>query len=557
MKKRALSLASLFAGVGGIDRGFERAGFRAVWQVEIDADASAVLADRFPSTARFRDVRAVGSAATVLTSARRIKALSWPLGLPSVEALREARANVVGAVDWIVGGFPCQDVSVAGKRAGLAGARTGLFWQFMRIVDELQPKGVLLENVPGLLSSNGGRDFHTVLSALAERGFRRAYRILDSQYFGVPQRRRRVFIVGCARESGLDPAAILFESAGGDRDPAETRAARPRVASTLRGRAAKPGVNTPGRGGEDDQNLIAFDTTQIANPDNRSRLDVGRPSHPLSASAHAPAVAFCIPSVHRGVGQGHNTNYIAGPLGGGNYGIGRRTEDDPNLVYPISGDAAGGRSGEAVTLSKDASGNARLRPPSLGIGEAGAPAFTVSSGSVPAIAATLNSGGNSGGFRTEPGEHLIAATLQGAGNSAQPEPGSGIVIASSGERTRALVGSMHKRHDDDTDTLIASPVTASAGHHGHSSPRGDGRDNIVPQSAGVRRLTPLECERLQGFPDGWTCRCGNGHRGTQFCTCPDTPRYKQCGNAVSEPVAFWIAQRIVSISGSVKKAQIA
>ncbi len=154
------------------------------------------------------------------------------------------------------------------------------------------------------------------------------------------------------------------------------------------------------------------------------------------------------------------------------------------------------------------------------------------------VAATLNSGGNQGGFRTEPGEHLIVP-----------------------ERARALVGSMHKRHDDDTDTLIPT-LQASLGHHGHSSPRGDGNDPIVavtlnaysgrnqleaqyePTTGGVRRLTPLECERLQGFPDGWTCLCGEGHRGSQFCSCADSPRYRQLGNAVTVPVAQWIAERI-------------
>lgn len=625
------TVGSLFAGVGGIDQGFEAAGFDIRWQVEMDADAAGVLADHWPSARRYRDVRHIGAAATVVASAARIKALSWPVGARSIDALAIARANVVEPTDWIVGGFPCQDVSVAGKRKGLIGARTGLFWEFMRIADELKPKGLLLENVPGLLSSHRGRDFQTVLGALAERGFRRAYRILDSQYFGVPQRRRRVFIVGCARASGLDPRAILFESVGGEGDPTPGRATRPSTAVSLRGRSSRAGVRSPGRGGEDDQNIIAFDTTQITSAENRSRPDVGRPSHPLSASAHAPSIAFTLPAVHRGVGQGHNTNYlpVVGPVSGGDHGSGRRSMDDANFVYPLSADAASGRSGEADTPSADAEGRVRLRPPSLGVGAVGAPSFTLSAGAVPAIAAISDQqhrarlcdcGHSEDDHDTvfkavDPNEPCrlcscinpvwvrdVAATWQGAGHSAQPEPGSGLVftelgaghqtyqatdrtgslrgtagggsqmaniVASSGERERALVGSMHKRHDDDTDTLIAQPVYSLGSHagaadgdatnrsHGSGGPVGLGitegssnslragrPSNIGGVTSGVRRLTPLECERLQGYPDGWTCRCGKGYLGSQHCTCPDTPRYKQCGNGVSAPVAEWIARRI-------------
>ncbi len=456
-----MRVGSLFSGVGGFDLGFEQAGHEIVWQVEFDEDCQAVLRRRFPQTAIKSDINAYAYG--------RAKN-------------RQKHGLVLDPVDIVVGGFPCQDVSIAGQRRGLSGSRSGLFFAFMRLLKVLRPMPqiVILENVPGLLTSHGGRDFHAVLAALAERGFRRAYRILDSQYFGLAQRRKRVFIVGCARTSGIDPREILFESAGRDGHLAPRPKTGPRVAASLRGRSSRAGVNEPGRGGEDDQNLICFDW----------------------------------------------------------------------------------QSGGDVRLNCSSSSSS-----SLHVGQT--PAVMV--------AATLNAGGHDGGFRTEPGEHLV--------------------LSDAGERARALTGSMFKRHDDDTDTLIpiantlngnsgrrqieetlvASPVTASAGHHGHSSPRGDGQDNLIPfdttqltsgairshpqagdpchplaagahppsvAGAGVRRLTPLECERLQGFPDGWTCMCGEGHRGSQFCTCPDTPRYKQMGNAVSVPVARWIAERI-------------
>ena len=112
------------------------------------------------------------------------------------------------------GGFPCQDLSVAGKRAGLAGKRSGLFWEICRLLDETRAQSFILENVPGLLSSNEGRDMAVVLEALVELGYCVAWRILDAQYFGVPQRRKRVFLVGCLGDDWRTPAKILALAEG-------------------------------------------------------------------------------------------------------------------------------------------------------------------------------------------------------------------------------------------------------------------------------------------------------------------------------------------------------
>ena len=167
-----LTAVSLFAGVGGFDLALERAGVKVVAAVEIDKNARGVLAKQFPNTKLFNDV-------TTVTG----------------KDLQDA--GFIPEHGIITGGFPCQDLSVAGKRAGLAGKRSGLYWEIIRLVDELTPKYLVLENVPGLLSSNGGRDMGTVIGALTDRGYGVAWRVLDAQYFGVPQRRRRVFIVGC------------------------------------------------------------------------------------------------------------------------------------------------------------------------------------------------------------------------------------------------------------------------------------------------------------------------------------------------------------------------
>ena len=175
---------SLFAGVGGFDLALERAGVKVVATVEWDKHAQKVLQRRFPNAALFGDIQGVTG-----------------------EQLRAAGFDPSNGI--ITGGFPCQDLSVAGKRAGLAGTRSGLFWEICRLLDETRTQTFILENVPGLLSSNNGRDMAVVIEALVERGYRIAWRVLDAQYFGVPQRRRRVFIVGCLGESGKNPAEIL------------------------------------------------------------------------------------------------------------------------------------------------------------------------------------------------------------------------------------------------------------------------------------------------------------------------------------------------------------
>ena len=180
---------SLFAGVGGFDLALERAGVKVVASVEWDKNAQKVLQRRFPNSTIFGDIQGV-----------------------SGEQLRAAGFNPIGGI--ITGGFPCQDLSVAGKRAGLAGSRSGLFWEICRLLDETRTQSFILENVPGLLSSNNGRDMACVVEALVERGYRIAWRVLDAQYFGVPQRRRRVFIVGCLGNSGGSPEEILAIAQG-------------------------------------------------------------------------------------------------------------------------------------------------------------------------------------------------------------------------------------------------------------------------------------------------------------------------------------------------------
>jgi len=183
-----VKLGSLFAGVGGFDKGFEDAGFETVWQVEKEPFCIAVLKTRFPNAERYYEIKDCGG-------------------------MDGTKKHKLKYVDIITGGAPCQDVSVAGKRAGLAGERTGLFYEFARILKEVRPAWFVFENVPGLLSSNRGRDFAEVLRVLmVECGYGVCWRVLDSQFFGVAQRRRRVFIAG--RFGKPCPAEVLFEPEG-------------------------------------------------------------------------------------------------------------------------------------------------------------------------------------------------------------------------------------------------------------------------------------------------------------------------------------------------------
>jgi DNA (cytosine-5)-methyltransferase 1 len=184
-----MKAVSLFAGIGGFDLALERNGIKVVASVEWDKHAQSVLKNRFPNSQIFGNIQEV-------------------TGEQLINAGFDPRNGI------ITGGFPCQDLSVAGKRAGLSGNRSGLFWEICRLLDETKTQYFILENVPGLLSSNNGADMGVVISALAQRGYGLAYRVLDAQYFGVPQRRRRVFIVGSLGDNGGTPAEILAIAEG-------------------------------------------------------------------------------------------------------------------------------------------------------------------------------------------------------------------------------------------------------------------------------------------------------------------------------------------------------
>ena len=234
-----MKVASFFAGIGGFDLGMERAGHKTVYQCEISPFCRKVLAHHWPDAERATDIKEVRG------------------------------ADLPGADIWTAG-FPCQDLSVArgaAGRPGLAGARSGLFFEFARLAGECLPPVIILENVPGLLTANRGDDFAAVLRSLAGCGYALGWRVLDSRYFGVPQSRRRVYVAGCLGNPSR-AAEILFEreGGGGDTEP----------------------VPGPLSGGQAADELEA---------------DGGR--------TWARRTGYCLTSKHaRGIGRSHSTNLI-------------------------------------------------------------------------------------------------------------------------------------------------------------------------------------------------------------------------------------------------------
>ncbi len=227
-----LTVGSLFSGIGGFEIAAERAGMNILWQSETDRQASQVLEHHWTglNMGDIHDIRIADRHATVDSDV------------------------LIPAVDVLTGGFPCTDYSVAGRRAGLAGDRGALWWQYHRLIAEGRPTWVIAENVPGLLSSRDGQDFATIIDSLTECGYGVAWAVLDAQYFGVAQRRRRVFIVG--HSGGQPRPEILALDQGLSGYPEPGRQEGTGIAGTLETRA--PG----GRQRYEENHLIAFTQNQ-------------------------------------------------------------------------------------------------------------------------------------------------------------------------------------------------------------------------------------------------------------------------------------------------------
>jgi DNA (cytosine-5)-methyltransferase 1 len=264
---RPLVYADVCAGISASTVAWKPLGWRPAYYAEINPFASRVLAHHYPEVPNYGDFTTVTEADTA-------------------------------GIDLLMGGTPCQDFSVAGLRAGLAGERGNLTLEFLRLVERARPRWVCWENVPGVLSADGGRALGAFLGGLGQLGYGFAWRVLDAQYFGLAQRRKRVFVAGCAGGAWQRAAAVLLERASLRGDSAPRRGEGPGApdgaAVGTRDGVARALTTSCQRLDADTETLIPFDTTQITSAINRSRPEPNDPRHALAKGAHPPAVAVSL-----------------------------------------------------------------------------------------------------------------------------------------------------------------------------------------------------------------------------------------------------------------------
>ncbi len=269
MAEQGLTYGSICSGIEAATVAWSPLSWRAAWFAEIDPFCCALLAHHYPDVPNLGDFTMIGPE--------------------------------YGPIDVLVGGTPCQSFSVAGRRGGLDDPRGDLALEFLRLAGRLRPRWVLWENVPGILSSSGGRDFGTFLGALGQLGYGWAYRVLDAQYFGLAQRRRRVFVVGHSGGWWQRAAAVLFErqclsgdSAASGKKGTVAAGEVARSLGNVGGGHALNGSRPVGRMEADVETLlpVPFDTTQITSAGNYSHPKPGDPCHPLSEAGQPPAVGL-------------------------------------------------------------------------------------------------------------------------------------------------------------------------------------------------------------------------------------------------------------------------
>jgi DNA (cytosine-5)-methyltransferase 1 len=515
MRLGKMTLGSLFDGMGGFPLAAERCGIRTLWASEIDPVCAGVAKRHFPDAAHVGDITRLDGAKLFM-------------------------------VDIITFGSPCQDLSIAGCRAGLAGERSGLFSEAVRVIKEMRnaskgkhPTFAVWENVPGALSSKGGEDFRVVLEELCRvadgsvsvprppRGkwtsageilgdkFSLAWRVLDARFWGVPQRRRRIFLV--VDFGGGHAGEILFESEGLPRDIAPG------------GEAGESPAAGAGRGA--------------------SRASVASRVMGFSykASSRAGGIGFADETAPTLLGGGHHDAAVMYPCVGGFNGWKsvsgsiQYAEEcaptieaamPPNVLYPrvartltARGDgspcadkgpniAVVERSGESGCLTPWDTQNARIFDPD-------------------GISPTL-SGADGGGGRNPAGLVMvenprIAGTLCASGAGLNRPAGQG--------NETDLCAVMGESSFGGYKEGRVSALKASGGA------LGGGSENLIATGRRiVRRFTPRECERLMGLmPDDYTRYTDTGRE------LADTPRYRMLGNGVAIPCAEYVMRGIAAV----------
>lgn len=439
---------STFSGVEAASVAWGPLGWEPAAFAEIDPFPSAVLAERYPGVPNLGDITKV----------------DWK--------------RWRGKCDLVVGGSPCQSFSVAGKREGLKG-ESGLMFEYIRCVREIRPRWFLWENVPGALTSERGEAFRCLLSELDDLGYGMAWRVLDAQFFGVAQRRRRVFLVG--RLGERPPACVLFEPDCLRGDTPSSKQKRQELAARAgRGPACagfKAGAGAAAGG-------IGF------GEETSPTLTAGE-----SGTNRSPAVL----SMHRNPGGDTSDRCIA-----------------------IQGSMIG---------RSDANG-----PQDSGVEDDGA-CYTLNCTDRHAVATAygLCSMGSNSMKSSNPHSGVYAAETSRTldANGANPtcnQGGMAVVQRRAADRGRNVVCLGDDNAKASCDVEMSGSLKC-----GGSAPIA-GSPAMV-----VRRLTPRECERLQGFPDDWTRIPWRGRPAEE---CPDGPRYKAIGNSMAVPVMRWIGERI-------------
>jgi DNA (cytosine-5)-methyltransferase 1 len=438
---------------------------------EIEPFPCAILKHRFPNTPNY------GS----LTEYQ-----SWPIE--------------PGAIDLLVGGTPCQSFSVAGLRKGLADPRGNLALTFLGLADKLKPRWIVWENVPGVLSSGGGRDFGSFLGALVELGYGFAYRILDAQHFGVPQRRRRVFVVACLGD--WRAAAEVLSLREGLRGYIETGNKKRKGPAADAGASAEAGCWWDG--GQVSQTLDAVLAKGQTMPE-KNRF---------------PAVLQPIVIDRAAFNQGENAQY------------------EPHIGESEVMDSLVARGPHAVGVPFRKSKRAC--------------STTDNETWVPADASNTLNNFDLGDTRTthavvepqvyenHPNDSRITGPLDVAPTVVSRfGTGGGNVPLVNNEAITFQPGNLRREAGADPSfTTTTTTLKASAG---------DQTPHVAIPPMAVRRLTPNECYRLQGFPDNW----GNiPWKGKPEGQAPDGPQYKAAGNSMAVPVMRWIGERIAAVDST-------
>lgn len=458
---------SLFSGIEAASVAWAPLGWRPLAFAEADAFPSAVLRERFPSVPNLGDVTKV----------------NW-----------RGFAKEFGRPDVLVGGSPCQSFSIAGTRTGLGGA-SGLMWEYVRAVREVRPRWLLWENVPGALSSTNGEDFGCLLRSLDALGYGLAWRVLDAQFFGVAQRRERVFLVGRLGDPG-GPCQVLFEPDCLSWDTPQGREKRKELAAAAGSRPACAGFKYFAGGGS---NGVGHEEESC---------------NTLTADWHSPAV-YPVQTNYGSDLAGTLTargDSSAGPMQGQN--VVCMTDTQTHSSVSDDGTVGTITSHSMKDAPAVASFAVRMRE-----GKAGGGKDPLVQDEVSGTIAT----GNDQTIFSFAQNTRDEVRVQGDGTL------SGALSASPGMKQTTYVCMA----DDNANAAVDDECCGTL-KCGGSAPIAGGR-------MAIRRLMPVECERLQGFPDGWTQIPWRGRPAEE---CPDGPRYKAIGNSMAVPVMRWLGERI-------------